>query len=282
MSTDFQNTFLFKVCHKNTGERRFFKATSQLLSNSWFDTIKLVLILKEEREESMLQQKLYPLHESLRVGIFLAIVGGMLDAHTYLFRGGVFANAQTGNMVLFGISAAEKNWSRCLYYLVPITAFFLGVIVTEILKRKITEEAFLNWRHTILVIEAALLCVLGFLPKEVPDVIVNVTVSFVCSLQVNCFRTLKGNAYATTMCTGNLRSAAEHLCRFWLDHDRPAGKSAARYFIIILFFCFGAATGALFTNLFQEKTLFLCAILLVGTLILLLRSDKHIAPQKES
>ena len=34
------------------------------------------------------------------VGVMLAIVGGYLDAYTYISRDHVFANAQTGNMVL--------------------------------------------------------------------------------------------------------------------------------------------------------------------------------------
>ena len=39
--------------------------------------------------------------ESLLLGALLAVAGGFFDAYTYLCRGGVFANAQTGNIVLF-------------------------------------------------------------------------------------------------------------------------------------------------------------------------------------
>ena len=35
---------------------------------------------------------------------------GDLDVHTYVCRGKVFANVQTGNIVLFGISLIEKKW----------------------------------------------------------------------------------------------------------------------------------------------------------------------------
>ena len=42
-------------------------------------------------------------------GIILSVVGGFLDAYTYIARGGVFANAQTGNIVLFGIECAHKE-----------------------------------------------------------------------------------------------------------------------------------------------------------------------------
>ena len=41
--------------------------------------------------------------ESLRLGMILAIIGGFLDAYTFISRGGVFANAETGNMVLLAL-----------------------------------------------------------------------------------------------------------------------------------------------------------------------------------
>lgn len=42
------------------------------------------------------------------VGVMLAIVGGYLDAYTYISRDHVFANAQTGNMVLLAINIKRK------------------------------------------------------------------------------------------------------------------------------------------------------------------------------
>ena len=39
--------------------------------------------------------------ETVLIGSLLALAGGFLDAYTYICRGGVFANAQTGNIVLF-------------------------------------------------------------------------------------------------------------------------------------------------------------------------------------
>ena len=42
-------------------------------------------------------------HECLITGILLSLVGGILDAHTFLFRNGIFANTQTGNIVLLAL-----------------------------------------------------------------------------------------------------------------------------------------------------------------------------------
>ena len=66
--------------------------------------------------------------DSFRIGAVLALVGGFLDAYTYLFRGQVFANAQTGNIVLMGIQFAEGNWSKAFVYFIPIFAFVIGAV----------------------------------------------------------------------------------------------------------------------------------------------------------
>ena len=49
--------------------------------------------------------------ESFELGILLAIVGGYLDAYTYLSRGHIFANAQTGNIVLLGRNTTDLSFS---------------------------------------------------------------------------------------------------------------------------------------------------------------------------
>lgn len=233
--------------------------------------------------EKTLTDSKIPLHEMMQIGICLALVGGFLDAHTYLFRDGVFANAQTGNMVLMGISIAERNFLRAGYYLVPVFAFFLGVAVTEILKRQFLESKFANWQHITLGIEAVCLFIIGFLPQQVPPAFINVTVSFVCSLQVNSFRKISGAPYASTMCTGNLRSATEQLCLFWFDRKKEAGIKCLRYFIIILAFCCGAAGGALLTKLWKEKSVWVCCIILVAVLgIMLWDNRKQYRSQTES
>lgn len=50
--------------------------------------------------------------ESFFLTAILAIVGGFLDAYSYLMRGHVFANAQTGNIVLFGVYLEKEILHR--------------------------------------------------------------------------------------------------------------------------------------------------------------------------
>ena len=211
-----------------------------------------------------------PIHELTAISVCLAVVGGFLDAYTYIFRGGVFANAQTGNMVLLGITLANRNFLKAVYYLVPISAFFFGILFTEFLKRRFSDNDFDNWQHISLSIELVLLIVVGFLPEQMPDAVVNVMVSFVCSMQVNSFRKVKGSPYTSTMCTGNLRSATEQLGLYIFDKNPDAAIKSLRYFLIIFAFCSGAVLGTLLTNRWEGKSVFFCCFMLFGVLCIML------------
>ena len=57
--------------------------------------------------------------ESIELGILLALSGGFMDAYSYLARGQVFANAQTGNMLLFGVNLARGQFQHVYIIYVP-------------------------------------------------------------------------------------------------------------------------------------------------------------------
>lgn len=68
--------------------------------------------------------KLFPHHrgqmsEAFRTVMFLSASGGLQDAYTYIGRGKVFANAQTGNIVLMSKSLFDGDLSRFAHYLSP-------------------------------------------------------------------------------------------------------------------------------------------------------------------
>ncbi len=58
---------------------------------------------------------------------FLTFSGGLQDAYSYCMRGKVFANAQTGNIVLMSGCFFDGDFHRGLHYLIPVLAFVCGV-----------------------------------------------------------------------------------------------------------------------------------------------------------
>lgn len=222
--------------------------------------------MKKNRQEQI--------SESLIMGILLALTGGFLDAYTYQIRGHVFANAQTGNMVLLAKNISECQWLEAFQYLIPIAAFAAGVYIAELIKHRMKENSRIHWRQIVVLIEILLLIIVAFLPQSA-NMGVNVTISFICAMQVETFRRVKGNAYATTMCTGNLRSATELICSYHITKDKELRRRSLNYYGIIAVFIAGALVGTLASSFMGEKAVLLCCILLmISFVIMFVRKDE--------
>jgi uncharacterized membrane protein YoaK (UPF0700 family) len=201
------------------------------------------------------------------------MVGGILDAYTFVGRGGVFANAQTGNIVLMAIEASRENWRQVLVNFAPILAFILGVIVVETIKRN--SPFFIpDWSRAILMLEAIVLFVIGFTPSTIPNEIVTVTISFVSSIQISSFRKLVDSAYSTTMSTGNLRTALEAAYIAVMEKNTTAAIRAIRYITILISFFIGGLIGALLTLDIGVKAIWSAVFILICSLILF-NIDEH-------
>lgn len=81
-------------------------------------------------------------------------------------------------------------------------------------------------------------------------------------MQVQSFRKFHGMPYATTMCTGNLRSGTDHLVKYFQTKDPSRREKSLHYYSIILFFILGAAIGAVGTKLWGSPALVICCVLL--------------------
>ena len=104
--------------------------------------------------------------ESLVTAAFLSVSGGLQDAYTYISRGKVFANAQTGNIVLLSQHICDGDFRSVMHYLVPLVFFALGVAAAELIRQKYQLARRIHWRQLVLIIEILLLFLVGFLPKH--------------------------------------------------------------------------------------------------------------------
>ena len=207
--------------------------------------------------------------ETVPFCMLLAIVGGFLDAYTFVGRGGVFCNAQTGNIVLLGVYLSLGRWQMALKHIPPIIAFITGVFLAEAIKRIKSPIHYLDWKRSILIFETAILFIIGFVPSSAPDVTVTATVSLVASIQVSSFRKLVDSQFNTTMSTGNLRSASQSLYLAITRKDADAAISSIRYFMIIFSFFSGALTGGIITSLLGIRAIWSTIVLLIFSVVLL-------------
>ena len=166
--------------------------------------------MKRKGKEGMLMNRKhgYQMSDSLIIMILLNLSGGTQDACSYFLRDHVFANAQTGNIVLMGCYLISEDFRDSIRYFLPVFCFALGVLTACFIRSKCRHTGKIHWRHLVLVMEILLLFVVGFLPPQV-NWLANALTSFACAMQVQSFRTVSGSAYASTMCIGNLRSGMD-------------------------------------------------------------------------
>lgn len=211
--------------------------------------------------------------EAFVTAAFLSLSGGLQDAYTYFARGGVFANAQTGNIVLLSHHLFGGQLSAALRCLIPLVSFALGIAAAELTRQRCRSTR-LHWRQLVLAAEIGLLLGVGFLPESWNPA-ANALVSFACAMQVQTFRKVRGNVCSTTMCIGNLRSGTQYLYD-WLKYRDPAVLSRAlQYFGTIVLFGAGAAAGSLMTMRFGMWVIWVSSALLsVSFLLMFWKTDE--------
>ena len=219
--------------------------------------------------KKIMKPELTPVSESVPFCMLLAIAGGFLDAYTFVGRGGIFCNAQTGNIVLLGVYAATGQWQSARDRIPPILAFIVGVFLAEAIKGIQLPSRYLDWKRIVLMIETIVLFIIGFIPLSAPNVIVTATVSLVASIQVSSFRKLVDSQFNTTMSTGNLRSASQALYLAITQKDADAAIRSVRYFIIILSFLSGALIGGIITTFLGIQAIWCTVVPLVYAVVLI-------------
>lgn len=217
--------------------------------------------------------KHYQMSESIPVGLLLAVSGGMLNAYTYLNRGQVFATMETGNMILLGINLSRGRLDLVLHYLLPILAFAAGILVTELIRRRLGPSASrLHWRQPLLLTECLVLVLVSLLPLGALDPLSNALVSFIAAIQVESFRSIHGNACATTMCTGNLRSGTEHLFRALASPNHSqSGRKSLFYYGLIGCFITGVVISSFLSPRFGGRTVLAACLPMLAAFGLMFR-----------
>lgn len=132
-----------------------------------------------------MNEKPYPVHESLLIGTLLTAAAGSFDAFTYLLHGEVFAGLQTGNVILLGIHLGQAQWTTAVRYMVPIFAFMFGTMAARALQlqagkksRPLTEQ---RW---LIQYEITLILIVTLFGHWLPDLAASALVSLIAAAQL--------------------------------------------------------------------------------------------------
>ena len=200
--------------------------------------------------------------EAFFLNMLLALSGGFQDAYTYMVRGHVYANAQTGNVVMMSTHLLTGQFSEGWRYFFPLLAFAVGVFFCEHIHIYVEEhQKKWHWRQVVVAWQAVLLLAVGFMGQKL-NLLANCVVSMTCAMQVQAFRTVHGYAYASTMCIGNIRSCMDALAHYTRFREVSYLQRAGYYFGVIVGFAIGAGIGGNLCPLWGERSIWICCAIL--------------------
>lgn len=211
--------------------------------------------------------------EKRHVFFLLMFVGGFLGAYTYSIRGGTFCNAQTANFVLMAMAIGNQQWSKAIYYLVPMSAYLIGTILSEALPSPIKKRELIRWDTLLIGIEMIVIFILGLLPESAPFQITQVTINLIMAMQYNTFRQARGIPMATTFCTNHIRQVGVHLYKAIHYHDKDYFLRFLIHLGMLLTFVGGGIISTILCKRLLGKAIWITLIPLGILFIQLLHAD---------
>jgi uncharacterized membrane protein YoaK (UPF0700 family) len=192
------------------------------------------------------------------------VAGGATDAWVYLDHGQVFANAQTGNVVLMGVAFAGGDVTRAATHLPPLLAFITGLLASR-LSGQLLKRRRLNSRNVRLGLECVMLVALGLFADRMPDRTVTACVGFIAGVQITSLSHIGSWSFNTGMVTGNLREGVSALVRA-ITGSSQEWSHAATLFVLCFAFGAGAVAGAWLTPRLGGATLVAVAALIAAVI----------------
>jgi uncharacterized membrane protein YoaK (UPF0700 family) len=213
---------------------------------------------------------------SLWFALLLTLANGFLDAHTYLVRGGVFANVQTANVIFFAIDTSERNLTLALAHVWPILAFIAGVTLASLIKSGRVERTVPRPLLWTMATQSIALAIIGFVPASVPHSYVTVPISFLAAVQIGLFRHIGDLVYLPVATTGNLMRCVEAGYDGLVEMDGESRRAFGVYSALIGAFVCGALIGAIASRAWGVHAIWLPAGILAFTPCLLIVDERHL------
>ena len=220
------------------------------------------------------QKRKYLTCERLYIFELLAMAAGMMGAYTYNLRGGVFCNAQTANVVLMAMAFGKGELLHGVYYLIPISAYVLGAVISELLPSKVRRIRLLRWDTYLIGFEMIVLFLIGLIPLAWPVQIVQIMINFVCSMQYNTFRQAEGIPMATTFMTNHVRQTGIWIAKAWHNRDKQSLIRAGKHLRMLGSFFIGGFVLTVLCRQMQEKTIWTALIPLGISFLVMARADR--------
>ena len=200
-------------------------------------------------------------HQIKGIAYFLTLLGGAIDAVSYMGFDHTLPVAQTGNLLLLMVDITRLNVQGIAIKMTTLLSFIAGLVVSRCAYHYYRS---IYWRIYILVgLSAA--CLFTFLAFDhLPSGLAIAPLSFTLAMTTGAFNKVENELYNNSFTTGNIKKAIIAWCEFLFKGQAEQKEQAVIFTCLVLSFVIGAFTAALFYSWFGMAALLviLCEIII--------------------
>ena len=207
----------------------------------------------------------------------MAICGGFLGTYAILARFSIFGSAQTANLIEVCKALLGKNFIEVLIRLGALGIYITSIVIATIVEKKMKG----NVKIVTLILECAVIFVLGFFPENMNPMIALYPIFFITAFQWCIFKGAKGYVSATIFSTNNVKQTVVSLVEYCMlerekEEERSEKWEKAKFFGgSLLGFHLGVCIGYVCYQFFGIHSIWCCMIPMVGNMILLWIQEKQ-------
>jgi uncharacterized membrane protein YoaK (UPF0700 family) len=200
--------------------------------------------------------------------ILVTAIGGFSASYSFLSRGGVFAFAQTGNIIYSGHVMASGHFAQVLTFLCPVLSYMSGLFCSQQLESRFQDKV--SFQRVVLLLESVLMTVTALLPASYAGIRLSLCLLGLASgLQMETFHRVNSYEYTSIMVMGNMKRTVEAFGTYLKDHRSASLTKALIYVVVNVIFCLGSGWGFVVTKALGDKGILLPALLLaIAALVL--------------
>lgn len=211
----------------------------------------------------------------------MALCGGFLGVYAIVNRMGVFASAQTSNLIELVCDLLGRDPLEISLRVLALGVYVAAMAVFVILEKKTRW----NLEYGAILVDLAAVAVVGALPETMNSFVALYPAFFASSFQWCVFKGAKGYVSATVFSTNNLKMTVTAFVEYLISGKEEAGRAKALdkalfYGGTLLYFHVGVAAGYGAGLLWGTRSAWLCAVPLALTAGLIAVSGIQAAEEK--
>lgn len=185
---------------------------------------------------------------------------GFIDAFTFLTQDGLFASAQTGNMVVMAAKLFTGDFLEAFAHVSSFIGFAVGAFLAQGLVERFKEYGWKRYR-VYLFLQMMLLFVTALVQQHIGTSVIGFLLGLLAGYELTVFRKIKSTSINNGIMTGNTKNLMNNLYLAIFHKNKESRQTFFTLLNGICVFMLGAGAGTIILLFDAQWSLWLAFIL---------------------